>query len=209
MITFNAKEWFEKGLPLVKAKPYVEGIEASNQTIAKKPDNTDSYTIFNSSDLMLDDNDSGVEASKDIKRLPPKKNTNLYSKLDFSSLSGKNAIEEGADKNIITENEIIEKSIIDNTNKAYRTFYTIQAGSFKNMKNAHRQFNTLITLSYKKEFNHLRIERIDNFNVVRFGKFEGYSNAVKLIEEIKPYISTAVILEAHIKDENIAKLHKK
>jgi hypothetical protein len=74
--------------------------------------------------------------------------------------------------------------MIDNRNEAYRTFYTIQTGSFRNMMNAQRQFKTLIKLSYKKVFNHLRIERIDKFNVIRLGKFEGYSNAVKFIKEI-------------------------
>ena len=46
MITSNAKEWFEKGLALVKAKPYVEGVEASKQTIKMKPDNAESALPF-------------------------------------------------------------------------------------------------------------------------------------------------------------------
>jgi hypothetical protein len=64
-------------------------------------------------------------------------------------------------------------------------------------------------LSYKKEFNHLRIENIDELNVVRLGKFEGYSHALKLIKDIKQRISNAFILEAYMKDKNIIKLHKK
>jgi phage-related protein len=207
MTIFNVKEWFHKGLALVKSTPDVEGTEASNQTIEKKPDNADSYTALNSSDSMLKDKGASVEVSNDIKELPSKKNRNLQSKFNPVSLSGKNTIEKRAEKNISTENKIIEKSIINDTNKAYRTFYTIQAGSFKNIIHAERQFNNLIKLLDKIEFNHLRIEKIDKFNVVRFGKFEGYSKALKLIKEIKPYISNAVILEAHIKDENITKLY--
>jgi hypothetical protein len=205
MRTFNAKEWFEKGLALVKD---VEGAEASKQTIEMKADNAASYSTLNFSASMLDDKDSAVETSNDIKNLLPKKNTNENRKSNPITLSGKDIIEKGAYNNISTENKIIEKSMVDNTNKAYRTFYTIQAGSFKSRMNAHHQFNTLIKLLDKKEFTHLRIENIDNLNVVRLGKFEGYSHALKLIKDIKPHISNAFVLEAYIKDENITKLYK-
>jgi hypothetical protein len=208
MRTFNAKEWFEKGLALVKSTPDVEGAEASKQTIEMKADNAASYSTLNFSASMLDDKDSAVETSNDIKNLLPKKNTNENRKSNPITLSGKDIIEKGAYNNISTENKIIEKSMVDNTNKAYRTFYTIQAGSFKSRMNAHHQFNTLIKLLDKKEFTHLRIENIDNLNVVRLGKFEGYSHALKLIKDIKPHISNAFVLEAYIKDENITKLYK-
>jgi hypothetical protein len=209
MINLSAWERLEKGSALFNAKPYTKGIEASRQTMKMKPDYEEAYSTLSSSDSILDDKNSAIEASKVIKNLPLQKNTNLHSKSYPIFLSGKEAIDKGAYNKISSENGITDKSTINNGNETDRTFYTIQAGSFKNMMNAQRQFNTLIPLSYKKEFNHLRIENIDELNVVRLGKFEGYSHALKLIKDIKQRISNAFILEAYMKDKNIIKLHKK
>jgi tetratricopeptide (TPR) repeat protein len=208
-INLSAKEWVKKGLSLLKAKPYKEGIEASKQAIQIKPDNEEAHSTLNPSDLILEDKDSAIEAYEVLKQPPPKKTNSLNRNSNPIDLLENDALQKVTYNNIVAKSKTIGGSMLNNHNEAYQTFYTIQTGSFKNKMYAQRQFNTLIKFSYKKDFNHLRIERIDNFNVVRFGKYDGYSHAAKLIKEIKPYISNAFILEAYIKYENIIKLHKK
>ena len=122
--------------------------------------------------------------------------------------SGKDTVQKEANSNVNPTNKIIKKTLIDNEPEVYRTIYTIQTGSFKNRTYAQGQFNSLMKLLDKKELDYLRIERLNAFNVVRLGKFEDYSTAVKLIKEIKPHISNAFILETYIKNNNIMKLYK-
>jgi cell division protein FtsN len=121
---------------------------------------------------------------------------------------GKETVQKEANGKINPTNNIFEKTLITNENEVYRAIYTIQTGSFKNRTYAQSQFNYLVNLLDKKDLDYLRIERVNTSNVVRLGKFEDYSTAVKLIEEIKSHISNAFILETDIKNNNIMKLYK-
>ena len=120
----------------------------------------------------------------------------------------KDTVQQETNSNVNPANKILKESLIDNEHEVYRNIYTIQTGSFNNRTYAQGQFNSLMKLLDKKELDYLRIEHINTFNVVRLGKFEEYSTAVKLIKEIKPHISNAFILETYIKNNNIMKLYK-
>jgi hypothetical protein len=137
-------------------------------------------------------------------RLKAKLNNNV-----LENLSVKDTTQKEAESSINLTNKNLIKPSIDNEHGIYRTIYSIQTGTFKNKTYARDQYNSLMKLLDKKELDYLRIESINTFNVVRIGKFEGYSTAVKLIKDIKPHISRAFILETYINNDNIIKIYKK
>ncbi len=89
------------------------------------------------------------------------------------------------------------------------TFHTIQTGSFNNVADAQKQFDSIVQGLNEKKLEYLRIEKIGKFYAVRLGKFEDYVTADKFLKTIKPKLSTAIILEAYIKNNRIMKLYKK
>lgn len=96
---------------------------------------------------------------------------------------------------------------IANNQYANRLIYTIQTGSFINIEDTQKQFKFIIQSLSGKELNYLRIEKVGNFNTVRFGKFEDYATAEKFLQALEPKLSTAIILKAYIKDDRIIKLY--
>jgi peptidoglycan-associated lipoprotein len=109
-------------------------------------------------------------------------------------------------KDINNENKLIEEAE-DYYKDAYRTIYTIQTGSFINFLRAQKQFNSMIQGLNRKVIDNLRIEKVGKFYAVRLGKFEDSSAAEKFLQANKSQLSTAIILDAFIKDERIIKTY--
>lgn len=85
--------------------------------------------------------------------------------------------------------------------------YTIQTGSFDRVTPAQKHVKSIVQDFNGIELSHLRIEKIGDFYSVRLGKFNNYTSADKLLQIIKPKLSTAIIMKAYIKDERIIKSH--
>ncbi|MCK5139275.1 MAG: SPOR domain-containing protein, partial [Thermodesulfovibrionia bacterium] len=96
---------------------------------------------------------------------------------------------------------------ISNNQYANRLIYTIQTGSFINIERAQKQFKFIIQSLSGEELNYLRIEKVKDFYIVRFGKFEDYATAEKFLQALEPKLSKAIILNAYIKDDRIIKLY--
>jgi hypothetical protein len=90
-----------------------------------------------------------------------------------------------------------------------RLFYTIQTGSYARVKEAQKQFMSMIQRLYKKDLDYLRIEKIGKFYSIRIGKFDDYKTAEKSLRVLNPQLSTAIILKAYIKDERTISLFSK
>ena len=150
-----------------------------------------------------------VEKETVIKEEVIEDNEPYDEKISTASLNKENRNIERADnyKTVANESELI-KEREDEYKVAPQLVYSIQTGSFNNLTYAQGQFNSLMKLLDKKELDSLRIEHINTFNVVRLGKFEEFSTAVKLIKEIKPHIPDVFILEVYIKNVNITKRYK-
>lgn len=103
------------------------------------------------------------------------------------------------------ENELYEK-LIEYTS---RTIYTIQAGSFIEISRARTRFKSIKMGLSKEYLGFLRIEKIGEYYAVRLGSFEDYTVAKKFLQAIKHQLGDAIILKAHIKEENIIRLYEK
>ena len=112
-----------------------------------------------------------------------------------------------SDKNINMEKKLNEK-LNNNDQYASRLVYTIQLYSQKRIADAQQQFDSILQSLKEKNLHLLRIEKVDEYFTVRLGKFENYASAKKFLQEIKPPFSTAIILEAYIKNERIIRLHE-
>lgn len=103
------------------------------------------------------------------------------------------------------ENELFER-----LNKyTSRTVYTIQAGSFIEIERARTQFKSIKLELNKEDLAFLRIEKIGEYYAVRLGSFEDYTAAKKFLQTFKHRLAGAIILKAHIKEENIIRLYEK
>ncbi len=84
-----------------------------------------------------------------------------------------------------------------------RAVYTIQTGSFTYIHYARDRFNSIAEELNDKELDHLRIEKVGEFNTVRLGKFEDLQSAGEFLSSIKSRLAEALILNAYIKDNRI------
>lgn len=84
-----------------------------------------------------------------------------------------------------------------------RAVYTIQTGSFTYIHYARDRFNSIAEELNDKELDHLRIEKVGEFNTVRLGKFEDLQSAGEFLSSIKSRLAEAIILNAYIKDKRI------
>jgi hypothetical protein len=112
-----------------------------------------------------------------------------------------------SDNNIDTENTLNEKLKADDQ-YASRLVYTIQIKSQQRIADAQRQFNYILRSINGKYLDLLRIEKVTKYYTVRLGIFENYETAEKFLLEIRPRLSEAIILKAHIKNERIIRLHE-
>ena len=86
--------------------------------------------------------------------------------------------------------------------------YTIQTGSFDDVKPAQNQFDSIVQELNEKQLDYLRIEKIGNFYSVRLGKFEDNAAAEKFLGEVKPHLPTAIVRDAYFIEERIVKIYK-
>jgi hypothetical protein len=84
-----------------------------------------------------------------------------------------------------------------------RSVYTIQTGSFTYIHYARDRFNSIAEELNDQELDHLRIEKVGEFNTVRLGKFEDLQSAGEFLSSIKSRLAEAIILNAYIKDQRI------
>ena len=104
-----------------------------------------------------------------------------------------------------TVNHDSSHQLISNANLL---IYTIQIGSLIEIERAQKLFKSIIQGLKEKELDYLRIEKIGKFYSVRLRKFENYATAKNFLQEIKPRVSEAIILKAHIKNERIIRLYE-
>ena len=91
---------------------------------------------------------------------------------------------------------------------ASRLVYTIQIESLPKISDAQKQFNFILRSINEKNLNMLRIEEIGKYYTVRLGKFENYETAKQFLQEIKPQLSEAIIMKAHIKNDRLIRLYE-
>jgi biofilm PGA synthesis protein PgaA len=90
---------------------------------------------------------------------------------------------------------------------ASELIYTIQTGSYVGENDARRYYESVEEKLNEHELDYLRIEEIGKFYAVRLGRFENYSQANKLLEAVKPRLSSAILMDAYIKNERIVRLY--
>ncbi len=103
-----------------------------------------------------------------------------------------------------TTGEIIR----DNTQKASRLIYTIQTGSFTDIKRAQKQFDRLAQGLNVKELNNLRIEKIGKFYSVRLGTFVSNSEAIKTLEYVRSQMPACTIVKTRFMQERIEMMYR-
>ena len=112
-------------------------------------------------------------------------------------------IEENKDIQSIKQND----EIIIKNQSAYQTIFTIQTGSFIEIEQAQKQFNSLVQTLNENDLDYLRIEKVGKFYTDRLGKFKNYTDAEKFIQAINHQVTGIIILKAYIKDNRIKKLY--
>jgi len=85
--------------------------------------------------------------------------------------------------------------------------YTVQAGSFDSLQRARKLYDSIISDLTEEDVAYLRIEKVGQYYAVRIGKFGEWSYAERFHERIRSQLSTAILVEAYIKEERIKKLH--
>ncbi len=88
---------------------------------------------------------------------------------------------------------------------AEKTAYTIQTGSFLSEADARKQFDLVLNEMTETERDYLRIEKIGKYYSLRLGKFDGPASAESLFAKVKKRFSTAIVMNAYIKEERIIK----
>jgi hypothetical protein len=126
---------------------------------------------------------------------------------EANNIDTKSIIQVRSDNNIDTEIKLNGKLKVDEQ-YASRLVYTIQINSQSKIADAQKQFNFILRSINEKNLNLLRIEEISKYYTVRLGKFENYETAKQFLQEIKPQLSEAVIMKAHIKNERLIRLYE-
>jgi hypothetical protein len=99
---------------------------------------------------------------------------------------------------------------ITNINQSeYQSIFTIQTGSFIEIEQAQRQYNSLVQTLNENDLDYLRIEKVGTFYTDRIGKFKNYAAAEKFLRSINHQVTGSIILNAYIKDERIKKLYSR
>jgi hypothetical protein len=127
------------------------------------------------------------------------------SKIETQDNSDEYIIQTKPNKNINNIDNHHNKINIDDQ-LASRLIYTIQTGSFLEITPANKQFNSMLRILNGKEFNYLRIEKVDKYYSVRLGWFTEYNVARQFHVTLKPKLSNAVILKAYIKKKRIIRI---
>ncbi|HHN64150.1 MAG TPA: tetratricopeptide repeat protein [Nitrospirae bacterium] len=86
---------------------------------------------------------------------------------------------------------------------AAETFYTVQIGSFRGQRPAETLFKSIIRNTDRMMLNHLRIEIVKGYYVVRLGKEKRYKDAVRIARAMKRQYPGSVVLRAYYLKERI------
>ena len=97
--------------------------------------------------------------------------------------------------------------IIPLISAATGSIYTVQTGSFTDLKTAEKQFELLQEKLTDREADFLRVEKIGKFYTVRLGKFEDESSAHAVLVSAKTLTETAILMNAYFKVERIIKIY--
>jgi hypothetical protein len=100
-----------------------------------------------------------------------------------------------------------ESKVIPRQGGTLSLVYTVQAGSFDDLQSARKLYDYITNDLTTETLAFLRIEQIGQYYAVRIGKFGERSHAEIFHDKIRSQISTAIIIEAYIKEERIKKLH--
>jgi cell division protein FtsN len=104
------------------------------------------------------------------------------------------------------QNEIPDQMV--STKPEERTYFTIQAGSYLLSNNARNRFESLIDKLDSSNLDGLRIEQVGQYYTVRLGRFDDYDSAAQFLSSLNDRITSALVLDAYIKDKRIVKLYK-
>lgn len=83
--------------------------------------------------------------------------------------------------------------------------YTIQTGSFEDIKSAQKQFDSEVKKLNEQERNLIRIEKVGKFYAVRIGEFKGYTAANAFLQKNESQLKGAIIIEAGLIEDRIIK----
>ena len=100
-----------------------------------------------------------------------------------------------------------ESKVISGKDGSLSLIYTLQAGSFNDLQRAKIQYDSIKHALTSEDLAYLRIEKVGPYYAVRIGKFGEWTHAETFLDKIRPQLSSAIIVQAHIKDERIEKLH--
>jgi len=87
------------------------------------------------------------------------------------------------------------------------TVYTVQAGSYAYRINAEKKYEALAQTMHGADLDKLRIEKVGQYYTVRLGSFDHYVTAMKFLNAIGSDLSSAIVLEAYIKNDRIVAQH--
>ena len=87
------------------------------------------------------------------------------------------------------------------------TVFTVQAGSYTYRFNAENKYKSLIHDMDAADLDQLRIEKVGDYYTVRLRRFDHYATAMKFLNAMNSRLSSAIVLEAYIKNERIVALH--
>lgn len=88
-------------------------------------------------------------------------------------------------------------------------FYTIQTGSFTDIKSAQRQFDSIVKKLDEEERSFLRIEKIGKYYSLRLGKFKDHATADEFLRIGRSQLKGAIILKAYIIEDRLIKIYTK
>ncbi len=85
--------------------------------------------------------------------------------------------------------------------------YTVQAGSFKDIEKALKQYDSITDVLYKEELHYLRIEKIGQYFSVRLGSFKTHKQAERFYKAVRLRLPSVILMSAYIKDHRLQKLY--
>ncbi len=91
---------------------------------------------------------------------------------------------------------------------AKESAYTIQIGSFLELKPAQKQFDMLKQGLKDENIDYLRIEKIGRYYSVRLGKFKDKAEAGKMLTAVKRHVAAAITMKSYFIEKRMIKLYR-
>ncbi len=93
------------------------------------------------------------------------------------------------------------------TSDASELIYTIQTGSYSDVKDARIEYESIEQVLHKEALAYLRIEKIGKYYSVRIGNFKLSDIAYKFHQSVKSRLTSSLVMKAYIKDERIEQMY--